>query len=323
MCDAGPLSSIAWANFLASGWFVQLAHSCYLSKSAKGVDNHLFMPFLTHWGQVTLKCISNLCQFVPTVTFFPVTFFPTCPLLLSFLSLYSYCYPNELLLSFLLLFFLLAHCYFLSCYFIHTATQMNCYFLSCYFFSYLPTVTFFPVTLFIQLPQRTVTFFHVTFFPTCPLLLSFLLLFFLLVNCYFLSCYFFSCYFFSYLKLLLSFLLPFFLLLSFCAPTRHGCEYPVQRTHEAMITSLLRQNDVETSFCRNNYVINASLVHWARTVTPEIATLCVATHPSTGSLGWNTSVSVSWLALLCSRNPPDGSQGRPWWRHSRSTPPHA
>ena len=182
MCDAGPLSSIAWANFLASGWFVQLAHSCYLSKSAKGVDNHLFMPFLTHWGQVTLKCISNLCPlllsflllfshlptvtFFPvtlfillpkwTVTFFPVTFFPTCPLLLSFLLLYSYSYPKELLLSFLLLFFLLAHCYFLSC----------------YFFSYLSTVTFFPVT-----------FFPVTFFPTW--------------NCYFLSCYLFSCYFLS------------------------------------------------------------------------------------------------------------------------------
>ena len=177
MCDAGPLSSIAWANFLASGWFEQLAHSCYLSKSAKGVDNYLFMPFLTHWGQVTLKCISNLCP---------------------------------LLLSFLLLFFPLAHCYFLSCHFIHTAsaTQMNCYFLSCYFFSYLPTVTFFPVTLFILLPKWTVTFFPVTFFPTCPLLLSFLLLysysypkelllsflllFFLLAHCYFLSCYFFS-----------------------------------------------------------------------------------------------------------------------------------
>ena len=167
-------------------------------------------------------------QFVPTVTFFPVTFFPTCPLLLSFLSLYSYCYPNELLLSFLLLFFLLAHCYFLSCYSIHTATPKNCYFLSCYFFSYLPTVTFFPVTLFIQLPQRTVTFFPVTFFPTCPLLLSFLLLFFLLVNCYFLSCYFFSCYFFSYLKLLLSFLLPFLLLLSFRAPISTTCHLSVE-----------------------------------------------------------------------------------------------
>ena len=227
MCDAGPLSSIAWANFLASGWFVQLAHSCYLSISAKGLDNHLFMPFLTHWGQVTLKCISNLCP---------------------------------LLLSFLLLFFPLAHCYFLSCHFIHTATQMNCYFLSCYFFSYLPTVTFFPVTLFILLPKWTVTFFPVTFFPTCPLLLSFLLLysycypnelllsflllFFLLAHCYFLSCYsthtatpkncyFLSCYYFSYLptvtffpvtffptcQVLLSLLLLFFLLLFFLPET--------------------------------------------------------------------------------------------------------
>ena len=108
-CDAGPLSSIIWANFLASGWFVQLAHSC----------------------------------------FFPVTFFPTCPLFLFFLSLYSYCNPNELLPFFLFLFSPLVHCYFLSC----------------YFFSYLSTVTFFPVT----------------FFPTCSLLLSFLLLFFLLL----------------------------------------------------------------------------------------------------------------------------------------------
>ena len=175
-----------------------------------------------------MNCYFLSCFFFPL---FP-TFFPTCPLLLSFLllsflSLYSHCYPNELLLSFLLLFFLLAHCYFLSCYFIHTATQKNCYFLSCYFFSYLPTVTFFPVTLFILLPKRTVTFFPVTFFPTCPLLLSFLLLsflslyshcypnelsfpflfptcplllsflllFFLLAHCYFLSCYFLSCHF--------------------------------------------------------------------------------------------------------------------------------
>ena len=115
-CDAGPLSSIVWANFLASGWFVQLAHSC----------------------------------------FFPVTFFPTCPLFLFFLSLYSYCYPNELLPFFLFLFSPLVHCYFLSC----------------YFFSYLSTVTFFPVT-----------FFPVTFFPTwnCYFL-----------SCYLFSCYFLS-----------------------------------------------------------------------------------------------------------------------------------
>ena len=151
MCDAGPLSSIAWANFLASGWFVQLAHSCYLSKSAQGVDNHLFMPFLTHWGQVTLKCISNLCP---------------------------------LLLSFLLLFFLLAHCYFLSCYSIHTATPKNCYFLSCYFFSYLPTVTFFLLLFFLLVNCYFLScyFFSCYFFSYLKLLLSFLLPFFLLLS---------------------------------------------------------------------------------------------------------------------------------------------
>ena len=127
-CDAGPLSSIVWANFLASGWFVQLAHSCYLSKS---------------------------------VTFFPVTFFPnfpntcilTCPLLLYFLLLFfllAHC------------FFFSCHfihtatqmnCYPFSCFFFsHLSTvtffpvtffpvtffltwNWNCYFLSCYLFS--------------------------------------------------------------------------------------------------------------------------------------------------------------------------------------------
>ena len=93
---------------------------------------------------------------MPTVTFFPVTVFPTWPLFLFFLSLYSYCYPNELLPFFLFLFFPFVHCYFLSC----------------YFFSYLSTVTFFPVT-----------FFPFTFFPTwnCYFL-----------SCYFFSCYFLS-----------------------------------------------------------------------------------------------------------------------------------
>ena len=172
MCDAGPLSSIAWANFLASGWFVQLAHSCYLSKSAKGVDNHLFMPFLTHWGQVTLKCISNLCQFVPTVTFFPVTFFPTCPVTFFPVTLFILLpkwtvtffpvtlfiqlpqrtvtffpvtfFPTcPLLLSFLLLFFLLVNCYFLSC-----------YFFSCYFFSYLKLLLSFLLPFFLLLSFR-------------------------------------------------------------------------------------------------------------------------------------------------------------------------
>ena len=35
-----------------------------------------------------------------------------------------------------------------------------------------------------------------------------------------------------------------------------------QRTHNAIITSLLRQNDVVTSFWRNNEVIIASCVRW-------------------------------------------------------------
>ena len=170
-CDAGPLSSIVWANFLASGWFVQLAHSCYLSKSA-----HCYLLscyFFSYLPTVSFSLLL-LSYCYPdwingTITYFPNTCILTCPLLLSFL----------------LLFFLLAHCFFFSYHFIHTATQINCYFfpvsffplvhcyfLSCYFFSYLSTVTFFPVT-----------FFPVTFFPTW--------------NCYFLSCYLFSCYFLS------------------------------------------------------------------------------------------------------------------------------
>ena len=82
--------------------------------------------------------------------------FSYLPTVSIFLSLYSYCYPNELLPFFLFLFFPLVHCYFLSC----------------YFFSYLSTVTFFPVT-----------FFPVTFFPTwnCYFL-----------SCYLFSCYFLS-----------------------------------------------------------------------------------------------------------------------------------
>ena len=35
-----------------------------------------------------------------------------------------------------------------------------------------------------------------------------------------------------------------------------------QRTHDVMITSLLRQNDVETSFWRFNDVIITSYVRW-------------------------------------------------------------
>ena len=120
-CDAGPLSSIVWANFLASGWFVQLAHSCY--------------------------------------------FFPTCTLFLCFLSLYSYCYPNELLPFFLFLFFPRVHCYFLSCYFFPTCPLLlsflllffllvHCYFLSCYFFSYLKLLLSFLLPFFLLLSFR-------------------------------------------------------------------------------------------------------------------------------------------------------------------------
>ena len=228
MCDAGPPSSIAWANFLASGWFVQLAHSCYLSKSAKGVDNHLFMPFLTHWGQVTLNCYFLSCYFfplaqcyflscyffsylptvtffpvsfshLPTVTFFPVTFFPTCPLLLSFLLLYSYCYPKELLLSFLLLFptcplllsFLLLYSY---CY----PKELLLSFLLLFFL--LAHCYFLSCYFFSYLSSVTffpVTFFPVTFFPTW--------------NCYFLSCYLFSCYFLSVHRAKLCMMFRYFL----------------------------------------------------------------------------------------------------------------
>ena len=140
-CDAGPLSSIAWANFLASGWFVQLAHSplflfpCYFFPTCIPTCP-LLLSFLL------LFFLLAHCFFFPvtlfillpkwTVTFFPVTFFPTCPLLLSFL----------------LLFFLLAHCYFLSC-----------YFFSCYFFSYLKLLLSFLLHFFLLLsfraPQKT------------------------------------------------------------------------------------------------------------------------------------------------------------------------
>ena len=78
-CDAGPLSSIVWANFLASGWFVH----CY---------------FLSCYFFSYLKLLLSL-----------LFLFSTCPLLLSFLLLFS-CYffsYLKLLLSFLLPFFLL------------------------------------------------------------------------------------------------------------------------------------------------------------------------------------------------------------------------
>ena len=142
-CDAGPLSSIVWANFLASGWIVQLHVLIFL------------IPVFLLAHCYFLSCY--FFSYLPTVSFFPVTLFillpkwtvcylfpvsfiPTCPLLLSFLLLFflpetvtffpvSFFPTCPLLLSFLLLFFLLLF--------------------------FLPeTVTFFPVT-----------FFPVTFFP--------------------------------------------------------------------------------------------------------------------------------------------------------------
>ena len=109
-CDAGPLSSIVWANLLASGWFVH----CYF-----------------------LNCY--FFSYLPTVSFF-------------FLPLYSYCYSNELLLSFLLLFFHLK----LTVSFIPTCPLLLSFLLLFFLLLFfLPeTVTFFPVT-----------FFPVTFFP--------------------------------------------------------------------------------------------------------------------------------------------------------------
>ena len=125
-CDAGPLSSIVWANFLASGWFVQLAHSCYLCKSAHCYFQSCY--FFSYLPTVSFFPIT-LFILLPkwTVTFFPVSFFPTCPLLLSFL----------------LLFFLLVHCYFFSC-----------YFFSCYFFSYLKLLLSFLLLFFLLLSFR-------------------------------------------------------------------------------------------------------------------------------------------------------------------------
>ena len=79
--------------------FFLLAHcfffSCHFIHTATQMNCYLFSCFF----------FSHLSA----VTFFPITFFPTCPLLLSFLLLFS-CYffsYLKLLLSFLLPFFLL------------------------------------------------------------------------------------------------------------------------------------------------------------------------------------------------------------------------
>ena len=39
-----------------------------------------------------------------------------------------------------------------------------------------------------------------------------------------------------------------------------------QRTYDAIITSLLGQNDATTSFWRNDAVIIAARIHWAATI---------------------------------------------------------
>ena len=143
-----PLSSIVWANFLASGWFVHCYFlSCYFFS---------YLPTVSFSLLLLSYCYPDWIN--GTITYFPNTCILTWPLLLSFLflfflSLYSYCYPNELLPFFLFLFFPLVHCYFLSCYFFSYLKLLlsflfpffplvhcyflSCYFFSCYFFSYL------------------------------------------------------------------------------------------------------------------------------------------------------------------------------------------
>ena len=147
-----PLSSIVWANFLASGWFVHCYFlSCYFFSYLSTVSFSLLLLSYCYPDWIN-----------GPITYFPSTCILTWPLLLSFLllfsylptvsfflSLYSYCYPNGLLLFFLFLFF--------------------------------PTCPLLLSFLLLFFLPETVTFFPVSFFPTCPLLLSFLLLFFLLL----------------------------------------------------------------------------------------------------------------------------------------------
>ena len=155
-CDAGPLSSIIWANFHASGWFVQLAHSCYFFSYLATVS---FFPvtlfiLLLKWTVTFFRffffplahCYFLSCYFfscLPTVSFFPVTFFILLPNWTVTCFPVSFFPTCPLLLSFLLLFFLLVHCYFLSC-----------NFFSCYFFSYLKLLLSFLLPFFLLLSFR-------------------------------------------------------------------------------------------------------------------------------------------------------------------------
>ena len=164
-CDAGPLSSIVWANFLASGWFVHCYFlSCYFFS---------YLPTVSFSLLLLSYCYPDWIN--GTITYFPNTCILTWPLLLFFLflfflSLYSYCYPNELLPFFLFLFFPLVHCYFLSCYFFSYLKLLlsflfpffplvhcyflSCYFFSCYFFSYLKLLLSFLLPFFLLLSFR-------------------------------------------------------------------------------------------------------------------------------------------------------------------------
>ena len=141
-----------------------LAHcyflSCYFFSYLPTVSFSLLLLSYCYpdWINGTITYFPNTCILTcPLLLSFLLLFSPPCPVFLFFLSLYPYCYPNELLpfflflffptcpllLSFLLLFFLLVHCYFLSC-----------YFFSCYFFSYLKLLLSFLLPFFLLLSFR-------------------------------------------------------------------------------------------------------------------------------------------------------------------------
>ena len=61
-----------------------------------------------------------------------------------------------------------------------------------------------------------------------------------------------------------------------------------QWTHDVMITSLLRQNDVATSFWRNNDVIITSCVRWDDSVVLHPGPTTLTTHVTPGAPFTNT-----------------------------------
>ena len=70
-----------------------------------------------------------------------------------------------------------------------------------------------------------------------------------------------------------------------------------QRAHDAMITSLLRQNDVATSFCRNNDVIIVSCARWVVLWSNRYRCRLLALHTATSAtLSWYLSfLDISML----------------------------